>query len=268
MATRVLGIEDHKLVEYPNGFDGYLKAKRNEGARINPNQLLDSELEAEIPEQFLNPWQELQLLEERLIELEQLFLRAGMSLREFDRLKLEQANARTRCEELYAGLWSAPVEFDALMKIGAFEVCAAELEPGQWSFWVRGAGDCPTLRAKLEGSTMQLEWSSWNSGMMLWFEKILISGAMGLSLERLGGTRVILPSTQVQFKNLRLENDTVSSFAYSHWLKLRISREAVKHLKFAQNLAVWSAFERDHQRRLKAQKTFKKPRKRRFAQAS
>ncbi len=137
VATRVLGIEDQKLVEYPNGFDGYLKARRGESARVNPNQLLESERMPETSEHFLNPWQELQLLEERLIELEKFFLRGGLSLREFDRLKLEQLQARDRAEELYAGLWSAPVEFDAAMKIAAFEVRAAELEPQLWSFWVR-----------------------------------------------------------------------------------------------------------------------------------
>jgi ATP-binding cassette, subfamily F, member 3 len=268
VATRVLGIEDHKLVEYPNGFDGYLKAKRGENNRVNPNQLLDSEIEPETPEQFLNPWQELQLLEERLIELEQLFLRAGLSLREFDRLKLEQLEARDRSEELYAGLWSAPVEFDAVMKIGAFEVRAAELEPRQWSFWVHGAEDCPTLCGKLEGATMHLEWSSWNSSMMMWFEKILISGAMGLSLERLGATRVMLPSTQVNFIDLRIENNTVSSFSYSHWLNLRIPRESVKHIKFAQNLESWANLEYAKKRQLKHQKILEKPRKRRFARVS
>ncbi len=268
VASRVLGIEDHKLVEYPNGFDGYLKAKRGESARVNPNQLLDSELEPETPEQVLNPWQELQLLEERLIELEAVFLRGGLSVREFDRLKLEQLQARDRSEELYAGLWSAPVEFDVCMKIGTFEVRAAELEPHNWSFWVYGAQDCPTLRGKLEGQTMQLEWASWNSSMMAWFEKILISGAMGLSLERIGVNRVVLPSTQVSFKNLRIENNAVSSFAYSHWLKLRIAREPVRHLKFAKNLDSWSTLERDQKRRLKAQNTFAKPRKRRFARVS
>jgi ATP-binding cassette, subfamily F, member 3 len=265
VATRVLGIEDHKLVEYPNGFDGYLKAKRGENTRIDPNQLLDCEQMPETPEQFLNPWQELQLLEERLIELEQLFLRGGLSLREFDRLKFEQIEARMRSEELYAGLWSAPVEFDAEMKIGAFQVRAAEHEPQHWSFWVRGADDCPSLRGSFEGQTMRLEWSSWNSSMMLWFEKTLISGAMGLSLERLGATRVILPTTQVPFKNLRIENNTVSSFAYSHWLKLRIPREPVKHIKFAQNLDSWANLEYVKKQQLKRQKTFQKPRKRRFA---
>ncbi len=251
VATRVLGIEFNKLVEYPNGFEGYLKAKRGESARVNPNQLLDSELLPEASEQFLNPWQELQLLEERLIELEQVFLRDALSIREFDRLKLEQAQARMRAEELYAGLWSAPVEFDATMKIGAFDVRAAELEPQTWSFWVRGEEDCPSLRGKLEGSTMQLEWSSWNSSMMPWFEKILISGAMGLSLERLGATRVGLPSTHVHFKNLRIENNTVSGFSYSHWLQLKIFREPVRHLKFARSLDSWSILERDQKRRLK-----------------
>jgi ATP-binding cassette, subfamily F, member 3 len=268
VATRVLGIEDHKLVEYPNGFDGYLKAKRGENTRIDPNQLLESELEPEVPEQFLNPWQELQLLEERLIELEQLFLRGGLTVREFDRFKLEQYQARERSEELYAGLWNAPVEFDAVMKVGSFEVRAAELEPQHWSFWMHGSDDCPTFRGKLEGQTMQLEWSSWNSSMMMWFEKILISGAMGLSLERLGATRVILPSTRVQFKNLRIENDVVSSFAYSHWLKLRIPREPVKHIKFAQSLDTWSNLERDQKRQLERQKVVKNSRKRRFARAT
>ncbi len=251
VATRVLGIEDHKLVEYPNGFDGYLKAKRGESARVNPNQMLDSEQLPETPETFLNPWQELQLLEERLIELEKIFLRGSLSLREFDRLKLEQIEARTRSEELYAGLWSAPVEFDAVMKVGSFEVRAAELEPLHWSFWVRGSDDCPSLRGTLEGQTMQLEWESWQSGMMLWFEKVLISGAMGLSLERLGAIRVALPSTQVVFKNLRIENNIVSSFAYSHWLSLRIPRDSVKYLKFAKNLDSWVDLGRDQKRRLK-----------------
>jgi ATP-binding cassette, subfamily F, member 3 len=268
VATRVLGIEFYKLVEYPNGFDGYLKAKRGENARVNPNQLLDSEQMPETAEQFLNPWQELQLLEERLIELEAVFLRGGLSLREFDRLKLEQFEARNRAEELYAGLWGAPVEFDAAMKIGAFEVRAAELEPQLWSFWVHGAEDCPSLRGRLKGSTMQLEWSSWNSSMMMWLEKILISGAMGLSLERLGATKVVLPSTQVNFKNLRIENNTISSFAYSHWLKLRIPREAVRHLKFAKNLISWSELERNQKRRFELQKSFGKAHKRRFARAS
>ena len=251
VATRVLGIEDHKLVEYPNGFEGYLRAKRGENTRVDPSQLLESELEPEPQIKTLNPWQELQLLEQRLIELEVVFLRGGLTEREFDRLKLEQRNARDRTEELYAGLYGAPVEFDAVMKVKQFEICAAELEPDCWSFWVKGATDCPTLRGTLKGQLMQLEWASWDSSMLAWFEKILILGAMGLSLERLGATRVQLPTTRVQFENLRLDaNNIVSSFAYSHWLKLRIPRAAIKTLKFAQGLHTWSDLERARKRKL------------------
>jgi hypothetical protein len=151
------------------------------------------------------------------------------------------------------------------MKVGAFEVCAAELEPNQWSFWIRGADLCPSLRGTLENQKMQLEWESWNSSVMVWFEKILLSGAMGLSLERLDATRVVLPSTRVDFKNLRIENITVSSFAYSHWLKLRIRREPVRHIKFAQNLNTWSEQERNKKLRLELQKMRGNSRKRRLA---
>jgi hypothetical protein len=112
---------------------------------------------------------------------------------------------------------------------------------------------------------MQLEWERWNSSMMAWFEKILLSGAMGLSLERLGATRVILPSTRVEFQNLRIENNTVSSFAYSHWLKLRIAREPLRHIKFAKSLDSWSHLERDRKHHLERQKALGNSRKRRPA---
>ena len=259
VATRVLGIEDHKLVEYPNGFEGYLKAKRGENTRVDPNQLLESELEPEPAIKTFNPWQELQLLEERLIELEVVFLRQGLTEREFDRLKLEQQQSRERAEELYAGLFGALVEFDARMTIGKFEVQVAELESGVWSFWVKGASDCPSLRGMLKDQIMYLEWLSWDSGMLAWFEKILISGALGLSLERLGATRVQLPTTRVCFENLRFEaNNTVSSFAYSHWLKLRVTRVAIKTLKFAQGLQSWSDLERRQKTKLDSKKPVSK----------
>ncbi len=241
IATRVLGIEDCKLVEYPNGFEGYLKAKRGETTRVDPNQLLDSELKPEIPEKTLNPWQELQLLEERLTELEVLFLRGGLSEREFDRFKLEQYSARSRSQELYAGLYSAKVEFDFSMRVQNFEIYAAELELGEWSFWVAGATDCPSLRGTLTQTVMQLEWSSWNASTLKWFEKTLILGALGLSLERIGATKVNLPDTRAEFQNLRIEaGNTISSFAYSHWLNLRLPRASAKILKFSPSLEAWA----------------------------
>jgi hypothetical protein len=156
---------------------------------------------------------------------------------------------------LYGGLFAAPIEFDARMTIGKFEVQAAELEPGIWSFWLKGANDCPSLRGTLKDQKMYLEWLSWDSRTLRWFEKTLISGALGLSLERLGATKVQLPATQVCFENLRLEaNNTVSSFAYSHWLKLRVARVANKTLKFAQGLQSWSDLERRQKSKLDAKK--------------
>ncbi len=266
VATRVLGIENHKLVEYPNGFEGYLKAKRGETTRLDPSQRLESELEPEVLIKPLNPWQELQLLEERLIELESMFLRGGLSVREFERFKLEQFEARERSQELYSGLWSAPVEFDAVMKVRAFEIRAAELEHQTWSFWMHGGDDCPSLRGRFEGQTLRLEWASWQSNTLPWFEKTLLTGAMGLCLERLGATRVVLPSTRVTFQNLRLETgNVVSSFAYSHWLKLRIARTPVRHMKFAQSFDSWSTLERDQKRNFERQKNFWSARKRRMA---
>jgi ABC-type multidrug transport system ATPase subunit len=250
VATRVLSIEDHRLVEFPNGFEGYIKAKRGDGTRLNPNEPLESELEPESAANPLNPQQELQLLEERLIELDAIFLRGGISKRESDRLEFEQQEARERTQELYAGLFGAAVTFDASMKIGAFSVRAAELERGIWSFWVRGAEDCPSLRGTLRDQNMQLEWASWNTAMLPWFEKILLTGALGLSLERLSANRVALPSTQVQFQNLKIENSVVSSFAYANWLKLRLPREHHSILKFAQSLNTWSNLERAKKRKL------------------
>jgi ATP-binding cassette subfamily F protein 3 len=199
VATRVLGIEGARLIEYPDGINGYERARRGgERAgveRLDPARLFEHELETPLEEKPLTLAQNVQLLEERLEEIEELFLyRTGLTERDWARLRAERALARSRLYTLYAQMHAAPLEFDAQVCFFKQDVRAASDESGaQWRFWVRGSMGCPSLEGRLVSGAIALSWLGETDAMLPWFARALTQGARTIAFERLGAARVTLP---------------------------------------------------------------------------
>ena len=196
VATRVFGIEGGHLLEYPDGFAGYERARRGERVTLDPARLLAHELEPIKTEKPLTLAQNIQLLEERLTELEELFLhRIGLTERDWGRLRAERSLARARLETLYAAQYAAPLEFDYRVRFFKQTILAASDESGsQWRCWVRGSQGCPSLSAQLEGGHLTLDWLERSAGSALpWFTRALLEGARMIAFEHLGAERVTVP---------------------------------------------------------------------------
>jgi ATP-binding cassette subfamily F protein 3 len=213
VATRVLGIEDGALLEYPDGFAGYERARRggSGGATLDPARLLEHELTVTVAEKPLTIEQQVQLLEERLTAIDDLFLhRLGLTERDWSRLRAERSLARSRVQRLYAEQYAAPVEFDAQVRFFKQDVRALGDDAGrEWRFWVRGSHGCPSLAGTLKDGTMALHWLEPERAMLPWFARALTQGARTLAFEHLGATRVTLP-----------DGASTSSLGYARELKL------------------------------------------------
>ena len=194
VATRVFGIEGGHLLEYPDGFAGYERARRGERVTLDPARLLAHELEPVVTEKPLTLAQNIQLLEERLNQLEELFLhRVGLTERDWGRLRAERSLARARLETLYALHFAAPLEFDFRVQFFKQTVLAACDESGaQWRCWVRGSQGCPSLTGQLEGGHLTLDWLEGGHALP-WFTRALLEGARMIAFERIGAQRVTAP---------------------------------------------------------------------------
>ncbi len=212
VATRVFGIESGHLLEYTGGFAGYERSKRGERVTLDPARLLDHELEPIITEKPLTLAQNIQLLEERLIELEELFLhRIGLTERDWGRLRAERSLARARLGTLYALHFAAPLEFDFQVRFFKQVILAASDESAmQWRCWVRGSQGCPSLAGQLEGGHLRLSWLEGSAGSALpWFTRALLEGARMIGFEHLGAERVTAP-----------DGTTITSLEYARTLGL------------------------------------------------
>ena len=196
VATRVFGIEGGHLLEYTGGFAGYERSKRGERLTLDPARLLEHERGAVVTEKPLTLAQNIQLLEERLAELEELFLhRIGLTERDWGRLRAERSLARARLETLYATQYGAPLEFDFGVRFFKQTILAASDESGmQWRLWVRGSQGCPSLSGQLEGRHLTLTWLEGSAGTALpWFTRTLLEGARMIGFEHIAAGRVTTP---------------------------------------------------------------------------
>jgi ATPase subunit of ABC transporter with duplicated ATPase domains len=212
VATKVFGIEGGKLLEYPDGFAGYERSKRGERVTLDPARLLEHELERVVTEKPLTLAQNIQLLEERLTELEELFLhRVNLTERDWGRLRAERSLARARLETLYALHFAAPLEFDHRVRFFKQTILAASDESGtQWRIWMRGSIGCPSLSGQLETSHLTLGWLEGNASSALpWFTRSLLEGARMIAFEHIAAERVTLP-----------DGVTLSSLEYARTLGL------------------------------------------------
>jgi ATPase subunit of ABC transporter with duplicated ATPase domains len=236
VATRVLGIEHATLIEYENAFEGYERARRGERNRLDPARIFEDELEKPA-KRGLSLDQELQVLEERLVDLDVMFLRGGLTTREFMRLKLEEARAQARVYELYAIKYGAPLEFDFRTQVRALEV-RCEAVGSSWRFWGKGGESCPALAGTLEAGFMRLVWVNPDGAvqMQAWYRMGLLEGALRIAFEHLGAITIEGP------KDTRLEKShPLEVEAYAAWLGLKtVPESAKKRLQFHPNFLDWA----------------------------
>jgi ATPase subunit of ABC transporter with duplicated ATPase domains len=236
VATRALGIEHGNLIEFENGFEGYERARRGERNRLDPARIFEDELEKP-GKRGLTLDQELQLLEENLVDWDVMFLRGGLTTREFVRQKCEEARAQDRVFELYAVKYGVPLEFDFRTRVRALEV-RCEAVGTSWRFWGKGGETCPALAGTLEAGLMKLVWVNPDGAtqMLGWYGNSLLEGALRIAFEHLGATSIELPENTNLEKNHPLEVD-----AYAAWLGLTIvPKPAKKRWQFHPNFLDWA----------------------------
>jgi ATPase subunit of ABC transporter with duplicated ATPase domains len=214
VATRVLTIDHGELLEFARGFKGYEAFRKGQREFLDPARLLDGEAPP-APPKTLTPEQELQLLEERSVELEELFLYRGLTEREWHRLRLEDRRGLERRAALYADRYAAAHEFDHVMRLKPLEIRALSDDAGhEWQFWAKGSSGCPSLRGRFEDHVMQLIWLEPEREAMRWFKHALLKGAISLSFERINATAVELPEVLEPF------GQRLSNLEYARILKL------------------------------------------------
>jgi ATP-binding cassette subfamily F protein 3 len=245
VASRVLTIHESRLIEFPDGFDGYERFRRGEAHLVDPGRVFEDELAPpELPTP--NPAVEIGRLEERLIELDAIFLRGGLSQREHERLKREETASLERVHLLYAERYKAPLEFDFVVRSGPLHVHANAMG-GAWHFAARGAESCPALIGKLEQNVFRLGWVGLDQPALPWFFKNMLAGTVRIAFEHLGMQVVVLPdSSDVLLETwpaTRLEDgfSSLSSHDYAVWLGL--IRQPTQHkprLVFHPNYTDWA----------------------------
>ncbi len=245
VASRVLTIHESRLIEFPDGFDGYERFRRGEAKTVDPGRLFDDELAPPEPP-APDPAREIGRLEERLIELDAIFLRGGLSQREHERLKREETASLERLHLLYAERYKAPLEFDFVVRSGPLHVHANAMGDA-WHFAARGAESCPALIGKLEQNVFRIGWVGLDQPALPWFFKNMLAGTVRIAVEHLGAQVVMLPdNSDVLLKTwpaTRLENGSVSlsSHDYAVWLGLiRQPTRRKPRLVFHPNYTDWA----------------------------
>ena len=258
VATRVLSIHDGHLMEFADGFEGYERFRRGErepSGTLDPGRLFEDEIEAPAPPPP-DPKILMARLEERLNELDAIFLRGGLTNREYDRLKIEESRSLSRLFELYAARWSALHEYDYTARSGASIVHANRMGDA-WHFAARGADGCPALVGKLDGGTFYLAWLEPEDAALDWFRSSLMLGATRLAIEHLGAQTVIAPpGTERGLRAWRtLENGFRKRSSAEYALGIGLIRPWIsrkKKLRFHPNFSDWARARRLRQRRTKA----------------
>jgi ATPase subunit of ABC transporter with duplicated ATPase domains len=221
VATRVMTIDNGQLLEFEQGFHGYEKYRKGERRTLDPARLLSGETPPPPPKTY-TPEQQLQLLEERGAELEDLFLHRGLTEREWQRYRIEARAILERLAELHADRYAAPTEFDHTMTIRPLEIRTMSDETGlEWQFWAKNSSGCPTLHGILERQTLTLTWQGEQKNALRWFTRALIRGAISLGFERLGCKNIVLPEAQGEF------NTHISSLEYA--IKIGLMCPPFKH---------------------------------------
>jgi hypothetical protein len=245
VASRVLTIHESRLIEFPDGFDGYERFRRGEAHSVDPGRVFEDELAPHEPP-APDPAVEIGRLEERLIELDAIFLRGGLSQREHERLKREETASLERVHLLYAERYRAPLEFDFVVRSGPLQVHANAMGDA-WHFAARGAESCPALIGKLEQNVFRLGWVGMDQPALPWFFKNMLVGTVRIALEHLGMQVVILPfgsDAWLESWSLKRREDgsySLSGHDYAVWLGL--IRPPVQHkprLVFHPNYTDWA----------------------------
>lgn len=213
VATRVLAIENGELLEFVHGFAGFERFRRGEKQLLDPARLLEGEAVPPAPPKVYTPEQQLQLLEERLILLEDYFLHRGLTEREWLRYRAEARAIILRLSELHAVRFALPLEFDYALYLRPLEVRALG-QDGAWQFFAKNSVGCPFLVGRLEQQTLVLTWQGDVNAALLWFKRVLLLGALGIALESIGVQTVRLPEVVAPF------NSEVSSLEYARKLGL------------------------------------------------
>jgi hypothetical protein len=171
------------------------------------------------------------------VDWDVMFLRGGLTTREFVRQKREEARAQDRVFELYAIKYGALLEFDIRTKVRALEV-RCEAVGSSWRFWGKGGETCPALAGTLKAGLLQLVWISPDGAaqMQAWYRKSLLEGALRIAFEHLDATEIELP------ENTILENDhPLEVEAYAAWLGLKIApKPPKKRWQFHTNFVDWA----------------------------
>ncbi len=223
VATRVMTIDQAQLIEFEQGFLGYERFRKGERRTLDPARLLGGESPPPPPKMY-TPEQQLQLLEERSIELEEMFLFRGLTEREWQRYRIEARAILERLSELHSQRYAVPLEFDHAMTIRPLEIRTVSDDSGQeWQFWAKNSSGCPTLHGKLENRTLTLSWNGNLENALRWFRRALLRGALGLGFERLGCRQVVLPEELEPFGVVS------TSFVYAQKIGLLEPQKKPKH---------------------------------------
>ncbi len=220
VATRVITIDNGHLLEFEQGFVGFEKFRKGERRTIDPARLLAGETPPPPPKTY-TPEQQLQILEERDVELDELFLFRGLTEREWQRYRIEARAILERLAELHAERYVRPLEFDHAMTIRPLEIRAMSDETRtQWQFWAKNSSGCPTLHGKLENKTLTLTWQGHTENALRWYKRALLRGAISLGFERIGSQNMISPEVLEPFST------RISSLEYG--LKIGAIRQSKK----------------------------------------
>ncbi|MFN3267576.1 MAG: ATP-binding cassette domain-containing protein, partial [Deinococcales bacterium] len=225
VATRVLSIENGELLEFMHGFAGYERFRRGEKQFLDPARLLEGEQTSLAPPKVCTPEQQLQLLEERLIQLEDCFLHRGLTEREWLRYRAEARAIVLRLSELHAERFALPLEFDYGLRFRPLEIRAIG-QDGTWQFFAKNSSGCPFLVGRLEQQILVLTWQGDIDAALPWFLRSVLLGALGIALENIGAQAVRLPQAVAPF------GIQVSSLEYARVLGL--AKKPKKRRKAAQ----------------------------------
>jgi ATPase subunit of ABC transporter with duplicated ATPase domains len=198
VATRVLTIEQGNLLEFLHGFAGYERFRRGERQLLDPARLLEGELAPPVVQRVYTFDQQLQLLEERLMVLEDYFLHRGMTEREWQRYRAEARAIVLRLSELHNERFALPLEFDFSMRVRMLEVRAIG-DNGAWQFWAKNSSGCPFLVGNFENAVLVLMWQGEVGAALPWFRRAVLLGALGIAFEQMGVATVRLPEAVAPF---------------------------------------------------------------------
>ena len=192
VATRVLGLEDGRLVEYERGLDGYLDARRGRPATLDPaRRLVDDEPTPQvIAPPVRDPSEIADALEERLGALDTQLLTERLSDRDRGRAMGERDRALRDLRAAYADVYAASLAWTHRVQSFGLSVLADSADGATWRFWLDGLTG--QLRGAWEGQALRLDWTAKPSSGV-WLARALLAGATSVALEHLNAASVMAP---------------------------------------------------------------------------